>query len=1634
MKKLLVLVLVVVPCILSAQTTGTLTDTRDGKVYPTVIIGNQRWMAGNLNYGTIINGSANQTANGLVEKYCYNNLETNCDTLGALYQWDEMMNYSADAMHHGICPEGWHVPTDDEWKELEIKLGMSASDANLTGFRGTDQGTKLKAGGSSGFNAELDGYMTTPNSFIRYGTGNSFWTSTDLFARFLLNTSLQVYRWDNPMKSYGLSLRCVMDYPFAQSGITLPQMQGSVVSWGDYDSDGDMDLYLSGMTTYPDGICDIFRNNGNSTFTALGESFNRISGSADWGDYDCDGDADLLVSGYSWSLKEYVTLLYRNDGAGVFTNYPIGLPGATFVRWGDYDNDGDPDILLGQLDGTIEIYENKGTGTYQRSNIYFEKSAAAFVPLTQVSFEWGDYNNDGYQDIVVEGKDDINNEYCKIYKNNGDKTFTDLRLMLRGASNGRIRWGDFDNDNDLDILMTGYSDKVRVYRNDGNDTFTNLPAELTDGQHYSSWIDFNNDGNLDILIQGLTASKIFAGDGKGSFEYKPCNIAKAYPGDLDIADFDNDNDLDFALSGYISGSYTMLYRNITQVVNHAPQVPTGLTARQNGADVIFTWNAASDYENGENLSYNITVGTGTNNCLIVSPMSKLTNGKRLRNNWGNVGYDTTWILRNAPLGTLYWSVQSIDKSMKSSPFASFKSLEVKPPFTSIYIGDVLSDKTITGSKFIDINNDGLLDILVSCSYTLGKIPSKEVYCFINNGDNTFYQGSILGSKLVGELLPCNLNGDSHMDALLYGEDYIEEGVIYKRVLRIYELINNNSGGFNVSTDAFTGNYTSAPMTLGDYDNDGDEDIFIIGYKNDTVGTFLFAKESSGYSISDIGLRFDITDEAIYTCDVDNDLDLDIAYGPYILINNGNFVKTDIFPYKSIYAMDWGDYDGDGDLDAAIGGTDTIDNYSTTIFRNDGNLNFTPLRINIKTFANKFFLRWLDFNNDGLPDLVTSGIRDIYHTYIYLNQGNDSFKETDYSGYDASDLGDFDNDGDLDILGDYFVYISNGDWSNRSPKPPQNLTYLLDQFDVVLAWNKADDDKGSNGLSYNVKIGTGEGSYDIMPVLTSTEGQLRVPRPGNVQTNTGWRLKNFPLGDYYWSVQAVDQALIGGSWTSEQKFTVSYVSANFSFDTVCEGIMTTFKDMSVASEGRVTSWKWDFGDGHTASVKNPRHLFDHGGHFVVSLTAFAGSYQHTKKQIVFVKPKPHPDFSAATVCHGSKTSFQDFSGIDSITIEGWQWDFGDGDVSDIQGSVQHSYIKPGTYSAQLMISADNGCADALIRQVTVGKIPDSTIMQVDKNESVKLCIGDSISLSVEDDPYYHYQWIKDNVFLQKDTFSNVVITNGGNYRVHIVNRLGNCTSSSETVSVGILDTPPQASIEAGSSTYICQGNSVHVEVPYVADYYYQWECNDSSILGATSNWLDAIKEGYYSVLISNGACATRSKPIQITYKPGVSKPVLYAYGPDYWFFICNIHHARVYKWYYNGNLVAENDKNQFYAGTNFGAYYVEVNDGGECFVPSDEVTIPLIPDMIKPVDDGNDFYLYPNPAEGQIFVVYTSPITGHYIIRIYDMEGEVIKVQESSSYQGYFSQEIDISDLEPGLYLMELYTDQILRRIKFFIFK
>lgn len=190
-----------------------------GKTYSTVIIGAQCWMAQNLNIGTRINGVYNQSIFGGIEKYCYDDLESNCNTYGGLYQWNEMMNYDTlTPGTQGICPTGWHLPTVSEWSVLLDYLGGSGLAGGKMKTTGTThwQSPNTGATNSSGFSGLPGGIrdgVISIGDFTAISWVGDFWSSTEYSSGEAwyvgLNSNVSYALSSISSKVNGFSVRCI---------------------------------------------------------------------------------------------------------------------------------------------------------------------------------------------------------------------------------------------------------------------------------------------------------------------------------------------------------------------------------------------------------------------------------------------------------------------------------------------------------------------------------------------------------------------------------------------------------------------------------------------------------------------------------------------------------------------------------------------------------------------------------------------------------------------------------------------------------------------------------------------------------------------------------------------------------------------------------------------------------------------------------------------------------------------------------------------------------------------------------------------------------------------------------------------------------------------------------------------------------------------------------------------------------------------------------------------------------------------------------------------------------------------------------------------------------------------------------
>ena len=307
---------------------------------------------------------------------------------------------------------------------------------------------------------------------------------------------------------------------------------------------------------------------------------NLSHSSVSWGDYENDGDLDVLITGWLGTYDNYASRIYRNNN-GKFSDSGIVLQGLSSgtshsAEWMDLDNDNDLDIIItGRLNNSSLInrsiiYENTG-GKFTGSD------QPELLQLSEGSVDWSDFNHDGKYDLLISGGNGSATCFTQIYENTGPDNNGDWKLKaynaeLKGIWSGESMWVDFDTDGEQDIFVCGFeAEPAELYHNtDGIFTslFTNLPSV---GNAACDWGDYDNDGDMDLALIGKSGSdyltKILRNDGFVGKVYTFTDIGatlvQVCSGDVAWGDYDNDSDLDIVYTGNTGAltSVTKLYEN-----------------------------------------------------------------------------------------------------------------------------------------------------------------------------------------------------------------------------------------------------------------------------------------------------------------------------------------------------------------------------------------------------------------------------------------------------------------------------------------------------------------------------------------------------------------------------------------------------------------------------------------------------------------------------------------------------------------------------------------------------------------------------------------------------------------------------------------------------------------------------------------------------------------------------------------------------------------------------------------------------------------------------------------------------------------------------------------------------------------
>ncbi|MBI5008098.1 MAG: VCBS repeat-containing protein [Bacteroidia bacterium] len=786
----------------------------------------------------------------------------------------------------------------------------------------------------------------------------------------------------------------------------------------------------------------------------------------------------------------------------------------------------------------------------------------------------------------------------------------------------------------------------------------------------------------------------------------------------------------------------------------------------------------------------------------------------------------------------------------------------------------------------------------------------------------------------------------------------------------------------------------------DFDNDGDIDILV-----HSKGDILF--ENTGnltFNRRKLNLTSPLFMASVSAIDLDRDSDVDYiiagkesgGFGgsgchTYVYENTGNLTFSllqSIAPAigSTTFTIDagatatnpaditWNDFNFDGYPDLLLTGEDEYLNSLNQIFLNDGTGQLVSTSLSPRP-ADRYSSTWIDFNTDGFLDIIIPRIGYTVDNSIYFNNENTGFNGfstvIDNIPFPAFLKAlDVDNDKDKDILvtnkidltvgfrTETVIYTNNNNKVNSAPNSPTTTSSQIDVFDVILNWNNGWDKLTlNNGLTYNIWVGTANNKADIVsPMADLTTGYRYVEALGNVGTNTSWRLKNLPLGTYYWSVQTIDNSLTPSAWAPVKSFTLSALTANFTNDEVCLGLDTHLSDNSVTTHP-ITSWKWVIGGKTVSTAQNPVFRFSRSGNNSVMLIVESSVATDTIIKNVYVKPVPDAAFINNTVCAGTSTLFTNTTATNGLTMNEWHWDFGDNSGSNVQNPGTHGYLVAGTYYTILVAVADNGCSDTIRKAVDVGVIPTAAITLTGLPN---FCSDDSVKLVNSYTDTYTYSWQNEGADITGAVTNTYTARQSGSYTVKVTNPVGNCTSVSPVVNITVKDAPLRPAIAYTGDTVFCAGENLLLSAPFDNDLTYKWKLNGGSVGKDTSIHAAEIGGEYTLVVTNSKGCSSlsvnkveikvNSRPAAATLSPP-SKPQI-CQGEDIVLGVTAFP-AYSYQWLNESTPVTGAVSNTLRV-TATGKYQLEISNASGCSIRTNIVDIVVNASPVKPIIDTSNY--------------------------------------------------------------------------------
>ncbi len=323
---------------------------------------------------------------------------------------------------------------------------------------------------------------------------------------------------------------------------TSPSLTSYNMAWGDWDGDGDMDLAIG-----TSGYSYVYQNDGGVLTLAWTSPFQEDTRSVAWGDWDGDGDLDLAVGNHGSGLPQ-ANRVYENVGGNLVLAWVSADSRRTAaVAWGDWDGDGDLDLVAANTASTGApnvLYENTGGNPPLNTVPVWQSSESD----ASQAIAWGDWDNDSDLDLAVANSTGPN----RIYENQ-DNVLIPVLDFGSADDSWSLAWGDMDGDGDLDLAVGNYNQPNRIYENISNTLILTLTTTEADNTRSVAWGDVDGDGDLDLAVAnaGNQANRIYLNvDGRlgTSAAWSSTDVSDSRC--VAWGDVDGDGDLDLVTANY----------------------------------------------------------------------------------------------------------------------------------------------------------------------------------------------------------------------------------------------------------------------------------------------------------------------------------------------------------------------------------------------------------------------------------------------------------------------------------------------------------------------------------------------------------------------------------------------------------------------------------------------------------------------------------------------------------------------------------------------------------------------------------------------------------------------------------------------------------------------------------------------------------------------------------------------------------------------------------------------------------------------------------------------------------------------------------------------------------------------------